>query len=195
MFYRLVRRLFLLGAAVLFRLRVEGAERLPPSGPAIVVAAHRSWLDPACVGGACRRPVRFLIMESVYANRWARWFYRAMGTIPVGAGAASSASALRGALRALARGEVVGVFPEGRVWPAESPGPVQPGAALLALRTGAPVVPLVICGSARAWPHGRRYPGPAAVRVRVGDALEPPPGAGRDAVDELSARIARALGW
>ena len=67
----------------MFRFRVEGAERVPERGPAVVVAPHRSWLDPACVGGACRRPIRFLIMEAVHSKFWTRWFYRGMGTIPV----------------------------------------------------------------------------------------------------------------
>ena len=193
-FYRSVRGLFRLLAVPMFRFRVEGVERVPVEGPAVVVAPHRSWLDPACVGGACPRPVRFLIMDTVYRRIWARWFYRRMHGIPVRVGGgAETMAGLRDALRALRAGQVVGVFPEGRVMP---PGPLQPlhaGAALLAVRGQAPVIPIVIRGSAKAWPRGRRWPGPAAVSVHVGQTIEPPTERGRDAVDRLLTRIAAAL--
>jgi 1-acyl-sn-glycerol-3-phosphate acyltransferase len=187
-FYRAVRRLFLLLAGPLFGLRVLGASRVPECGPAILIAAHRSWLDPACVAAACRRPVRFLIRASVYHTPWARWFYRAMGSIPVAAPVAGSSVALRRALRHLKRGEVVGVFPEGGIVPDGQSARILPGAALLAVRTGAPVVPLRISGSARAWPHGKRWPRPAAVQVSVGVPIPVPPG-GRRALHELQRQI------
>ncbi len=193
-FYRSVRGLFRLLAVPLFRFRVEGCERVPVEGPAVLVVPHRSWLDPACVGGACPRPVRFLIMDTVYRRIWARWFYRRMRGIPVRVGGGPETMAgLRGALRVLRAGEVVGVFPEGRVMP---PGPLQPlhaGAALLAVRGQAPVIPMVIRGSAKAWPRGRRWPGPAAVSVHVGQAIPPPSERGREAVDLFLVRIAAAL--
>ena len=46
----------------MFRFHVQGAERIPREGAGVIVAPHRSWLDPSCVGGACPRPIRFLIM-------------------------------------------------------------------------------------------------------------------------------------
>lgn len=187
-----MRLLFRLIAAVAFRFRVDGSERMPAEGPGIVVAPHRSWLDPACVGGACPRPVRFLILDSVYHKPWARWFYRSMGTIPVSPGGSAPLSALRGALRALGRGELVGIFPEGRVVkPGE--GKIHPGAAMLSVRSRAPVIPLAIDGSARAWPHGRYYPAPAAVRVVIGPPIHPPEGRGRDSVEAMQRSIERVL--
>jgi len=194
-FYRAVRGAFLAAAGPLFRLRVEGATAIPRVGPAVLVARHRSWLDPACVAAACPRPVGFLILGSVYERRWARWFYRRMRSIPVEPNGAGALTAIREALRRLRRGEVVGVFPEGRVFPEHDPGRMHPGAALLALRGAAPVVPLEIRGSARAWPHGRAWPGPARVHVLVGPPVLPPEGARADdaEVARLLERIERAL--
>ncbi|HKQ59704.1 MAG TPA: lysophospholipid acyltransferase family protein [Candidatus Polarisedimenticolaceae bacterium] len=192
MLYRIVRRLFLLLAAPLFRFAVEGAEQVPQSGPGIVVAPHRSWLDPACVSGACPRPVRFLILDDVYRKRWGRWFYSAMGAIAVPRGEHGAAAALRSALRVLQRGEMVGVFPEGRIFTHARPGALRPGAALLALRSGAPIIPMGIDGSDRAWPHGRRWPGPAAVRVRIGAPIVPPASGGE--VEALLRRVELAFG-
>ena len=193
MFYRAARRLFLILAAPLFRFRVTGAEGLPPSGGAILVAGHRSWLDPACVAGACRRPIRFLIRHNVYHKPWARWFYRRMGGIPVRAGGSGSVAALRSALRVLQRGEILGVFPEGRVVPGGL-GRVHPGAAMLSVRAQVPVIPLHIRGSDRAWPHGKRSPRPAPVSVRVGEMLMPPRDRGREAIEAMSRRIEARLG-
>jgi len=194
LFYRSVRLLFLVVAWAMFRFRVEGAEHLPGAGPGVLVAPHRSWLDPACVGAACRRPVRFLILDTVYRRRWARWFYRLMRSIPVSAGCGpETVTSLRDALRALRQGQLIGVFPEGRVFTRERPGPLHPGAAMLAARAGAPVIPVFIEGSSDAWPHGRRWPGPAPVAVRIGPALEPPPDHDRGSLGDFLARIEHAF--
>jgi 1-acyl-sn-glycerol-3-phosphate acyltransferase len=193
LFYRTARTLFRVLALPLFAFRVDGAENVPVNGAGVVVAPHRSWIDPACVGGACPRPVRFLIMERVYHLRWANWFFRRMHGVPVGSGGTASLPALRAGMRLLRQGHLVGVFPEGRVRPEGRLGPVRAGAALLAVRGRAPVIPVVIRGSARAWPHGRRWPGPARVSVRFGAPLTPPTPDRPGAVDELMARIAQVL--
>lgn len=192
-FYRTIRGIFRIVALPMFRFRVEGVENVPPSGAAVVVAPHRSWLDPACVGGACPRPIRFLIRDRVYEKPWARWFYRRMHGLPVTPGGEKALAALRGALRALRAGELVGVFPEGRVVREGESEIIHPGAALLAVQTQVPVIPVHIEGSARAWPHGRPFPGPAPVRVVVGPALPPTGARGRDEVAALVKRIEEAL--
>ena len=193
LFYRSMRLLFRGMALPMFRFRVEGADRVPARGPGVVVAPHRSWLDPACVAGAVRRPVHFLIMDRVYYRAGLRWFYRGLAGIPVRTGEPLSVASLRGALRALHSECLIGIFPEGRVM-AEGPmGPLQPGAALLAIRGRAPVIPVAIDGSSRAWPHGRRWPGPAAVRVRIGHPIPPPDGGSRAVVDSFMARIREAV--
>jgi 1-acyl-sn-glycerol-3-phosphate acyltransferase len=174
LFYRAVRRLFLLLARPMFRFRIEGAENVPASGAAVVVSPHRSWLDPPCVGAACRRPVRFLIADTVYHTWFATWFYRGMRSIPVARDGRASTASLREALRTLRDGGVVGVFPEGRVIGAHETGRVHPGAAVLSVRTGAPVIAVGIQGSDRAWPHHRRFPGPAPVRVWIEKPILPP---------------------
>src|SRR5215510_15023724 len=140
MFYGTVRTVFRCVALPYFRFRVRGVPRLPATGPGVVVALHRSWLDPAAVGAALPRPVRFLIMDRVYEKPWARWFYDRMGVIPVPAGGGRGATAgLRAALRKLRDGELVGIFPEGRVREDGDPDDVFPGAALLAVRGQAPI--------------------------------------------------------
>ncbi len=191
-FYRAVRAAFRFLALPMFGFRVEGAGRIPASGAGIVVALHRSWLDPACLGGASPRPLCFLIHRDVYHKWWGRWFYRRMGAIPVG-GALSTGS-LKAALRRLQAGELLGIFPEGGIGGKGLALGFFRGAAHLAVRCGAPVIPAEIEGSSAAWPHGRKWPGPARVRVRFGPPIAPPTGfAGREAVDELLRLTRRAL--
>ena len=192
-FYRIVRRLFLVLARPAFRFRVEGREHIPLEGPGILVAPHRSWLDPACVGGACPRPVHFLILSSVYQKPWARWFYRGMRSLPVTPGGKASISSLRGALRHLRSGKLIGIFPEGHVVTDETESIVHPGAAMLAIRSGAPVIPLDIRGSATAWPKGRKFPGPAPVSVTIGTALNPLARGSGGEIEEMTRRIERAF--
>ncbi len=193
-FYRAVRAAFRVLAAPLFRFRVEGAGRVPPSGAAIVVALHRSWLDPACLGGASPRPIRFLMHRDVYHTWWGRWFYRRMGAIPVPVEGGPSTAALKAAVRLLHAGELLGIFPEGGIGGKGTDLEFFRGAAHLAVRCRAPLVPAEIEGSARAWPHGRKWPGPARVRVRLGAPVAPPHGReGREAVDQLLVLTRRVL--
>ncbi len=193
-FYGAVRAAFRVLALPLFRFRVEGAARVPASGAGIVVALHRSWLDPACVGGASPRPVRFLMHRDVYHKWWGRWFYSRMGAIPVPVGEGTSTAALKAALRLLEAGELLGIFPEGGIGGNGRDLEFFRGAAHLAVRCGAPVIPAVIEGSSRAWPHGRKWPGPARVAVRFGTPIPPPAGfEGKEAVNELLRLTRRAL--
>ncbi len=192
MFYGAVRILFRAIARPLFAFRVEGVESVPREGPGVVVALHRSWLDPVAIGGAFPRPVRFLVRGRVYERWWARWFYRAMGAIPVGDGAPGIA-ALRGALRRMREGEIVGVFPQGTIRANGAMGPLYPGAALLAVHGRGPVIPVAIRGSSRAWPHGRRLPRRAPVAVKIGDPIPPPTRGPGGSLEEMLLRIEGAL--
>jgi 1-acyl-sn-glycerol-3-phosphate acyltransferase len=78
------------------------------------------------------------------------------------------------------------------VFTRDEPGELRPGVALLARRSGCPVVPVHICGSATAWPRGRRLPRPSRVRVRVGPPIVAE-ARGRDCTERLIARIEAAL--
>ena len=166
-------------------MQVQGLENLPRTGAAIVAANHVSWLDPAVLGSACPRPIRFLIARSVYGAPWARWFYAAMNAIPVENGDRDTRS-MRAALRALARGEVVGVFPEGEGL-SETGGPrtARPGAMLLAARSGAPFVPVHLEGTLEAWPPRTCFPRPGHVRVRFGPSFRQWDGRAKPQREEL----------
>ncbi len=166
-------------------LEVSGLDRLPPRGPYIVAANHHNYLDGVVLCATLPRRISFLVMPRVYHATWLHPpFHRWAGHIPLNL-ERPDPGAIRGALGVLERGGVIGIFPEG---PFSIRGRLeqgQSGVALLALRSGAPVVPIAIRGTYEALVGRhlhvpRRHPlrvdiGPprtfAAARGRVDKAL------------------------
>ena len=155
-----------------FDFRVSGLEHVPRTGPFIVAANHANYLDGVILGAALPRKIVFLVMPGVYrATAIHPYFHRHVGSIPVEL-ARPDPGAIRRALRVLDGGGVVGIFPEG---PFGRDGQLvrgQPGVALVALRSGVPVLPAAITGTfhalvARRWHIPRCVP----LRVRFGRAL------------------------
>jgi 1-acyl-sn-glycerol-3-phosphate acyltransferase len=159
------------GLSAVARIRVSGLELFPRDGPLIVAANHASnvdgvllaaWLQP--VAG---RPIRFLAKEQLFATPL-RPLLESFGTILVRAGG-SDIDAYRKARAALDRGEIVGVFPEGSRSPDGVLREAYQGVAMLAARTGAPVVPVGMEGTDRFLPRGAGLPRLGTrLSVRVG---------------------------
>ncbi len=127
------------------RLNVTGI-RLPRSGPAILVSNHLSGLDPLLLAASARRPLRFLIARGEYERFGLKWLFRAIGCIPVDR-ARRPEKALRAALRALERGEIVALFPHGGIHlQGDPPRRLKAGAARLAELTGSRIFPVRISG-------------------------------------------------
>jgi 1-acyl-sn-glycerol-3-phosphate acyltransferase len=161
----------LVWALALGRVRVEGGGDLPASGPLIVVANHISNLDPPLVGGwlapALHRRPRFLAKEPLFKGPLG-WFLRSQGVIPVRAGG-RDVEAYRAAKAALDAGSVIVIFPEGtRSFDGVLQEPL-PGVALLASRTGVPILPAGASNTDQLLGRGRRLPRfGTRVTLRVG---------------------------
>jgi 1-acyl-sn-glycerol-3-phosphate acyltransferase len=138
-----------------FRLSHEHLERIPRTGPAIVACNHISYLDPLTNGEAVvragRRP-RFLAKEDLFRIPVVGRALRGAGQIPVSRGTRDRSSLDRAAT-ALARGEVILVYPEGTVTKREDGLPMEgkTGLVRLALHTGAPIIPMASWGSRAVW--------------------------------------------
>ncbi len=166
------------------RFDIAGTERIPASGPAIVVGNHRSYFDPLAIGmtfAKVGRPVRFLGKKEVFDAPVVGQLTAALGGIRVDRGSGSD-EPLAAAAEALDAGEVVALMPQGTIprgyafFEPELRG--RWGAAKLAALTKAPVIPIGLWGTERVWPRNARTPNvlaighPPTVRVRVGDPVD-----------------------
>jgi 1-acyl-sn-glycerol-3-phosphate acyltransferase len=167
-----------------FRLSRIGREHIPESGPVILCANHRSFLDPFVIGTCLRRPVYYVAKQELFRHRSLGWLLNALGAFPVARGAGDQ-DMLTTAKAILARGDVVVMFAEGtRVRPGALGRPKR-GVGRLALETGAPVVPVAVIGT-EAVRNGWRFR-PHKVRIRIGGPLTFPK------VERASAPLAAAV--
>ena len=178
---------------VLCAFKVEGLEQYP-RGPAVIVANHPSALDALFLAAAVPERVLFVGAAEFLAIPVVGWAMRTYGCIPVRRGEVDL-SVIRESVCALRAGRKVAIFPEGRVTP--EPGPLHRGAALIAARAGAPIVPVAVHGTDRVFPLGARVPRPGRVRVRIGSPQPPPPPAAVEqaALAAANEALAAAMAW
>jgi 1-acyl-sn-glycerol-3-phosphate acyltransferase len=198
---RLVARVLLFGV-FRFRIQTAGQELLPTGGFFLVGAAHRGWMDPFLVEHALPSEPRKWFLgsgPSTFTTRWREWLVRRIGgLLPVWRGGVGIDSHVRSAKAVLDAGAVFVQMPEGTVnGPAGGLGPFRPGAALIALRLNAPIVPFAMAGTEELY-VGRRMASRILAPTSVGELLGPewdgalPPPGSREEL-ELARRISDAL--
>nr|WP_299243819.1 MFS transporter [uncultured Halomonas sp.] len=147
---------------VLYRLRFSGRAYIPAQGAALVVCNHISFMDALVLGGACPRPLRFLMDRPIYESPWLNWFFRIAGAIPVDSDRRDPGGvrrALDEVSIALRNGEVVMLFPEGRLTKDGDIGRFRRGIDIILSRDAVPVVPAALAGLWGSWTSN--YDGPA----------------------------------
>lgn len=184
----------------LARLRVRGLEHVPATGPALVVSNHASLADPIVINATIPRPTYWLAKSSIFENAAGAAAMRAFGCIKVDREAGGNEGAVAAAVRALAEGKLVGVFPEGT---RSRPGQIRrgkTGVARIAALSGALVLPVGI-DATDLWPRHAKLPRLGTrVYMAVGEPmrldLKPEQAddkqALRDATDDVMERV-RAL--
>ena len=199
--FRALRRLLIWLLGPTLRFRFDGLEHVPMTGPVLVVCNHLHNADPILVSVAFPRPLHFMAKKELFEVPVIGRIVRRVGAFPVDRGKADR-SALRRAEAALAQGIAVGMFPEGTRRVTGALQRAHPGPGLLALRSGAPVLPMVITGSERLpfnGKKGRRHGGQSGVQVRIGAPFTIPREANgtkvdaQAATDLMMARIAQML--
>lgn len=152
----------------LLRVEVRGRDNVPSRGGVILAPNHRSLIDFAVAGVVTKRKVAFMGKDELFRSRTSAAIIRRLGSFPVRRGRPDRA-ALQRALELLRDGQVVGIFPEGTRRPGNRFEELEEGFAYVAMRSGAPIVPVAISGTEAVFPPGRRLPRLVKVRVAVGE--------------------------
>jgi 1-acyl-sn-glycerol-3-phosphate acyltransferase len=168
----------------IYRVRVTGGARFPDTGPALVVCNHVAFTDPIVLTAACRRPMRFVMDAGIFRIPVVNLVFRGMKAIPVASGKEDLAlreQAFAAAAAELRAGQIVCIFPEGRLTPDGEIGEFRPGVLRILAETPVPVVPAAVSGLWgsmfsrqrkelwRRWP--RRFL--SRIDVRVGPPIAP----------------------
>lgn len=160
-----------------FDVQAEGSHHIPPTGPAIVIPNHPTWLDPFLVGWGTRRWVTWLAWDEAFDWPAIGAIMKSMGAVPLSLERAAPQS-LKTAYSILRAERLLGIFFEGKRTAASTFQLTEPveGAARIALRTGAPIVPVSLAGARRLWPRERAYPSRGPIRVRYHAPISPDAG-------------------
>ena len=148
-------------------LTVTGRENVPSTGPVLITSVHLSHLDPPLLGSVCPRQLRFMAKEELFKNPLLSALIRSLGAFPIRRGE-SDRAAIKLTLQWLEDNGTVLMFPEGQRGDGTTMGVFQSGAAMLAKRSGATVVPVGICGTHKILPRGGKGVRRAPVTVVFG---------------------------
>lgn len=170
--YRVLHAALRPAVKVLWRPRVRGLEHVPTSGPAILAPNHQSFLDSVFLPVTLDRPV-FFLGKSDYFTGYQRYFYESLGVMPVyREGGDAGEASLRKGQHILESGRILGIYPEGtrsgdgRLYRGKT-GPVR-----LAMRTGAPILPVALTGTFEVLPADKRVPKLKQIGIQIGRPLD-----------------------
>ena len=182
-FYYIARFAVRLVLLVSTRWHIKGRQNIPPKGPLLIVANHLNLADPPVVSVSIARETRFMAKEELFKAKFTGYFIGSFGAFPVRRSQADT-KAVRQALKILADGLALVVFPEATRSPNAQLQPAFPGAALIALRSGAPILPIGITGSEKM--RGKTWLRRPRVMVNIGKPFHLPPTAGKATRAELA---------
>lgn len=163
MLYIIVKTLLTVFVFLIFRPRIKGYKNLFFSGKAILISNHHDLMDPVDIVFVYPRIVHFMAKQELFENPTLRWVLKGVFAFPVNRKHADLAS-LKQAMQVLDKGKVFGIFPEGRRSITGELDCFEKGAAFLALRTKAPIIPLY------SDPHSKKR---LRIRMIVGEPMDP----------------------
>jgi 1-acyl-sn-glycerol-3-phosphate acyltransferase len=180
----------------LYRVDKQGLENIPDEGACIVVCNHVSYVDAVVIAACVRRPVRFVMDHRIFGVPMLSFIFRTMRTIPIAPAkedAAMKERAFADAAEALRAGEVVGIFPEGRLTDTGELNPFRPGVQQMIATTPVPVVPMALSGLWGSF-FSRSHQGKAMRRLRgvfsrIALVVAPPVPPERVTLDGLQATV------
>ena len=132
-----------------YRLEKSGLEHIPEDGPAVIVCNHVSFVDALIIAAACRRPVRFVMDHRIYGMPLLNFVFRTSRTIPIASAKEDPAMmerAFADVAQALEAGDIVAIFPEGRITDTGEVYPFRPGITRILGAAPVPVIPMALRG-------------------------------------------------
>ncbi|MBK0372079.1 MULTISPECIES: 1-acyl-sn-glycerol-3-phosphate acyltransferase [Streptomyces] len=179
MFYYVLKHV-VLGPVLrlLFRPRIEGLDNIPEDGAAIVAGNHLSFSDHFLMPSILKRRITFLAKAEYFTGpgvkgRLTAFFFRSAGQIPVDrSGKDAGQAAIREGLGVLAKGELLGIYPEGTRSHDGRLYKGKVGVAVMAITAGVPVIPCAMLGTFEIQPPGQKIPKIKQVAIRFGEPLD-----------------------
>lgn len=131
-----------------FRVEIVNRHKVPAEGPALFCANHNTMLDMLFLGFKLDRWIYWMAKDELFKNPISAFFYRSLGAFPVKRGVGDVGS-IKNAYKLLDERKIVGIFPHGtRIDPSKIETiKVKPGAAMIAVNTGVPIIPATVQGS------------------------------------------------
>jgi len=179
-------RILQLSSYVLFRLRVQGLEKLPARGPFILSSNHQSYIDPLVMGSILPwrifRDLFSVGTSEIFGSGFMRILARWLRVIVLDPDA-NLIPAMRAGTYGLRHGRVLILYPEGERSIDGTPRIFKKGVAILSVQLQVPIVPIAIEGFYEAWPRGKRFQKFARLQITFGDPIYPPPETGASEAD------------
>ncbi len=156
---------------IFFALTISGKEKIPRKQGAVIVSNHLSYLDPIVLGLTSSRKINYMAKEELFKNFLFRWVITKLGAFPVKRGRVDRL-AYQKVLDLVKRDEIIALFPEGTRGRGEKIGILQKGAVKLIFKTNLPVIPIIIKGTEKALPRGRKMIKLSKIKVYIGNPLK-----------------------
>lgn len=162
---------------LVYRPWIQGQENIPETGSAILASNHLAVIDSVFLPLMIQRQVVFMGKADYFNGKGIKGkiiakFMRAVGTIPVDRSGGKADAAINTGLARLQEGELFGIYPEGTRSPDGRIYRGKVGVALLALKSGAPVIPVAMINTGVAQPIGKKIPKPVSIGVKIGKPLD-----------------------
>ncbi|OCQ91331.1 acyl-phosphate glycerol 3-phosphate acyltransferase [Nostoc sp. MBR 210] len=175
-----------------FRGKIYGVENVPQSDPLVVVSNHASYFDPPIVSNCVRRPVAYMAKQELFEIPVLAQAIKLYGAYPVSRGSADR-NAIRAALECLENGWAVGVFLQGTRTPDGKITDPKKGAALLAAKAQAPILPVSLWGSEGILEKGSSIPRAVPLTIRIGEVIAPPSSTNKDELERVTQKCAKVI--